>query len=65
MDEITYAVQVNGKVRGHLVVSTSADKESVEKSALADPSIAPLLAGKEIKKIFVVPGRLVNIVAVG
>ena len=65
VDEITYAVQVNGKVRGHLVVSTSADKESVEKSAQADPAIAPLLAGKEIKKIIVVPGRLVNIVVAG
>jgi leucyl-tRNA synthetase len=65
VDEITYAVQINGKVRGHLTLSTSADKESVEKGALADPAIAALLEGKEIKKVVVVPGRLVNIVAVG
>ena len=65
VDEITYAVQVNGKVRGHLTVSTSADKETIEHSALTDATIAPLLKGKEIKKIIVVPGRLVNIVVVG
>ena len=65
VDEITYAVQVNGKVRGHLIVSTSASQESIEHAALSDASIAPLLEGKEIKKIIVVPGRLVNIVAVG
>ena len=57
--------QVNGKVRGHLTVSTSADKETIEHSALTDATIAPLLKGKEIKKIIVVPGRLVNIVVVG
>ena len=62
VDEITYAVQINGKVRGHLTVPTAADKESVEKAALADPSLVPQLRGKEVKKIIVVPGRLVNIV---
>jgi len=64
VDEIDYAVQINGKVRGHLTVATSADKESVEKTALADPAVISYLEGKEIKKIIVVPGRLVNIVAV-
>jgi len=62
VSEITYAVQLNGKVRGHLTVATSADKETVEKAALADPATVGLLEGKEIKKIIVVPGRLVNIV---
>jgi leucyl-tRNA synthetase len=65
VDEISYAVQINGKVRGHLTVATSADKASVEKSSLSDSTIAPLLEGKEIKKIIVVPGRLVNIVVAG
>jgi leucyl-tRNA synthetase len=62
VNEITYAVQINGKVRGHLTVPTAADKESVEKAALADDSLAPFLEGKEVKKVIVVPGRLVNIV---
>jgi leucyl-tRNA synthetase len=64
VDEITYAVQINGKVRGHLTVPTGADKESVEKAAFADLALAEILEGKEVKKVIVVPGRLVNIVAV-
>ena len=62
VDEISYAVQINGKVRGHLTIQTAADKESVEKAAFSDPSLAPYLEGKEVKKVIVVPGRLVNIV---
>jgi leucyl-tRNA synthetase len=62
VDEITYAVQINGKVRGHLTVPTAADKEAVEKAAFADESLKPHLDGKEVRKVIVVPGRLVNIV---
>ncbi len=62
VDEISYAVQINGKVRGHLTVPTGADKESVEKAAFTDPALAEHLLGKEVKKVIVVPGRLVNIV---
>jgi leucyl-tRNA synthetase len=62
VDEISYAVQINGKVRGHLTVPTGADKESVEKAAFTDPALAEHLVGKEVKKVIVVPGRLVNIV---
>ncbi|MFZ0616840.1 MAG: leucine--tRNA ligase [Chthoniobacterales bacterium] len=65
VDEISYAVQINGKVRGHLTVPASSDKESVEKAAFADPALAPHLEGKEVKKVIVVPGRLVNIVVAG
>jgi leucyl-tRNA synthetase len=64
VSEVSYALQVNGKVRGHLTVPIAAGKESVEKAALADASLASQLEGKVIKKIIVVPGRLVNIVAV-
>ena len=64
VDEISYAVQINGKVRGHLTVPTGADKESVEKAAFSDPALAEHLEGKEVKKVIVVPGRLVNIVIV-
>jgi leucyl-tRNA synthetase len=62
VDEISYAVQINGKVRGHLTVPTGADKERVEKAAFTDPALAEHLVGKEVKKVIVVPGRLVNIV---
>ena len=65
VDEITYAVQINGKVRGHLTVATSADRESVERLAMADTSVQALLEGKEVKKVIVVPSRLVNIVVAG
>jgi leucyl-tRNA synthetase len=65
VDEITYAVQINGKLRGHLTVSTAADKDDVEKAVFGDPSLAPHLDGKEVKKVIVVPGRLVNIVVAG
>ena len=65
VNEISYALQINGKVRGHLTIAISAAKETVEKAALADASLAPQLEGKEIKKIIVVPGRLVNIVVAG
>ena len=64
VDEITYAVQINGKVRAHLTVPTGADKESVEKAAFADLALAEHLEGREVKKVIVVPGRLVNIVVV-
>jgi leucyl-tRNA synthetase len=62
VDEITYAVQVNGKVRSHLTVPASSTRESVEKTALSDESLKPHLEDREIKKVIVVPGRLVNIV---
>jgi len=65
VDEITYAVQINGKVRGHLTVATSADRESVERLAMVDTSVQALLEGKEVKKVIVVPSRLVNIVVAG
>jgi leucyl-tRNA synthetase len=65
IDEVSYALQVNGKVRGHLILPISANKEDVEKAALTDSSLASHLTGKEIKKIVVVPGRLVNIVIAG
>ena len=64
VDEISYAVQINGKVRGYLTVPTGTDKEAVEKAAFADPALAEHLDGKEVKKVIVVPGRLVNIVVV-
>ncbi len=60
---ITIAVQINGKVRATITLAKDADKETAEKTALNEEKIAKALTGKEIKKIIVVPGRIVNIVA--
>ena len=61
-DQITLIVQVNGKLRDKIVVPVGISKEDAEKTALASPGAAPFLEGKEIRKVIVVPGRLVNIV---
>lgn len=61
-DEITIAVQINGKVRAELKLNADASKEQMEQSALENPRIQELLNGKDPKKVIVVPGRLVNIV---
>jgi leucyl-tRNA synthetase len=60
-DRIELVLQVNGKVRGHIMVSADADRESVEQEALQDENVRKWTAGKTIRKIIVVPGRLVNI----
>lgn len=62
-DSIELVVQVNGKVRGKISVATSASKESIEQAAQDDPNVQKFTEGKTVRKIIVVPGRLVNIVA--
>ena len=62
-DEITIAVQVNGKLRDTLVFAKGAPKDEVEAAALASEKIVRLLEGKPPRKVIVVPDRLVNIVA--
>jgi leucyl-tRNA synthetase len=62
VEEITLIVQVNGKLRDRIVVPVDISQEEAEKTALASPGAEPYLEGKEIKKVIVVPGRLVNIV---
>jgi leucyl-tRNA synthetase len=64
-DEIEIALQVNGKVRDKMVVKKEATKEEVEAAARASTKIAEWTTGKEIKKVVVVPGKLVNIVVAG
>jgi len=63
-DEVEIPIQVNGKVRDRLVVAKDAEKAALEAAALASPKVQEFTSGKEIKKIVVVPGKLVNIVAV-
>jgi leucyl-tRNA synthetase len=54
---------VNGKVRSRIRVATAATKEELELSALTDSKIVGLIEALTVRKIIVVPGRLVNIVA--
>ena len=64
-DALTLAVQVNGKLRGTIEVAPDAAREAVEAAALAEPNVAAFVAGKEIRKLIVVPGKIVNIVVAG
>ncbi len=60
-DEVELAVQVNGKVKARITVAADAANDDVQATALA--AVDAAVAGKDIKKVVVVPGRLVNIVA--
>ena len=61
--EVEAVVQVNGKVRGKMMIATGEDEEVMIEKALAIESVKRQLEGKEIKKIIVVKGKVVNIVA--
>jgi leucyl-tRNA synthetase len=61
-DEIQLVVQVNGKLRGHITVPTSATREQIEFFALADAGVQKFVNGQKPKKVVVVPGKLVNVV---
>jgi leucyl-tRNA synthetase len=62
-DTVTIAVQVNGKRRGEVTVATGADEGKVREAALAEEGVKRALDGKPPKRVIVVPGRIVNIVA--
>ncbi|MFN9130919.1 MAG: leucine--tRNA ligase [bacterium] len=62
-DEIELVLQVNGKLRGSVRVPASADKAAIEQFALASEAAVRAMDGKSAKRVVVVPGRLVNIVA--
>jgi leucyl-tRNA synthetase len=61
-DEVEVPVQVNGKLRSKLRVPAGISKEALEAAALADERVRALIDGKVVRKIIVVPGKLVNIV---
>jgi leucyl-tRNA synthetase len=61
-DSFTLIVQVNGKVRSRIEADKNLSKKELEEMALKDDRIVNLLSGKEIRKVIVIPGRLVNIV---
>jgi leucyl-tRNA synthetase len=63
VDNVEIVLQVNGKVRGRLVVPAEADAAELEKIALADANVQANIGGATVRKVICVPGRLVNIVA--
>ncbi len=61
-DEIELMLQINGKLRGSILVSADADKATIEQAALASEAFIKQAAGAAPKKVVIVPGRLVNVV---
>ncbi len=64
-EAVTVVVQVDGKVRGRLVVDVNAGEEIVQERALADEKVQPWLRGRRVERVVVVPNRLVNVVTRG
>lgn len=62
-DEVEIAVQICGKVKSRVLVAADADEKTLEAAAMADDSVAKAIQGKTVRKVIVVKGRLVNIVA--
>jgi leucyl-tRNA synthetase len=61
-DEIEIPVQINGKLRGLIVVPADSSKEVIEERALSDQKIKAAIAGKQVVKVIIVPGKLANLV---
>ncbi len=62
-DQVTLAIQVNGRLRATLELAKDTSKDETERQALALPNVQQHVAGKDIRKVIVVPGKIVNIVA--
>ena len=62
VDQVTVIVQVNGKMRAKLDVTKDADQDEVKELALKQDNVKPFIEGKEIKKVIVIPNKIVNIV---
>ena len=62
MDEVDLVVQVNGKLRASIRVSATADKTAIEQAAISDSNVQKFVAGQAVKRVIVVPGKLVNVV---
>ena len=61
-DSIEFVLQINGKLRSKIIVSASASNEEIEKAALSDEHVLKFIDGKSVKKVIIVPKKLVNIV---
>jgi leucyl-tRNA synthetase len=59
---IALVVQVNGKLRGHITVAVGADQDAIRAAALAEPHAQKFIAAAPVRKVIIVPGKLVNIV---
>jgi leucyl-tRNA synthetase len=64
-DKIELMVQVNGKLRSKIAVAADADQAAVEAVAFAEENVQRFTEGKEVRKVILVPGRLLNIVVAG
>jgi leucyl-tRNA synthetase len=62
LSNINYAVQVNGKVRGQILMPVGSSQESIQAAAIAEPNVIKYLENQTIKKIIVVPNKIVSIV---
>ncbi len=62
VDQVTVIVQVNGKMRAKLDVAKDANQDEVKELALKQDNVKPFIEGKEIKKVIVIPNKIVNIV---
>ncbi len=60
--EIELVVQVNGKLRGRILMPVDASSEAIEQAALNEPNVSRFVNGQAVRKVIVIPGRLVNIV---
>jgi leucyl-tRNA synthetase len=61
-DQKLIVVQVNGKVRGKVTVPADISEDDLQQTALADPAVVKFIADKTVRKVIVIPGRLVNVV---
>ncbi len=62
-DTLDMVVQVNGKLRGRITVAVDADEDTVRTAALADANVQKFIGAAAVRKVIVVPGKLVNVVA--
>ena len=62
-DEIEIPIQIKGKVKSRITIAADSDEAAMEAAALADPKIQELIGDADIRKVIVIPGKLVNIVA--
>lgn len=62
-EEVEIVVQVNGKLRGRIAVPPGSEREQVENASMAEPNVARFLQDKTVRKVIVVPDKLINIVA--
>ena len=61
-EEITYAVQINGKLRSHVAMPAESPEDTVRERVLAEEKVRAAIEGKQVVKVIVVPGKLVNVV---